>query len=261
MKDLSFLQHYQNLEDKTLARQVKDKSEQVERSFSPRITDFMDPHQQEIVVQVVARYPGVKYSVFSGFPQAERARFLLLPHDWEGGEPAPLRFLAIEGDFSHQKVSHRDFLGSLLGTGLKRGKIGDIVVLGDRGAQVVVAAEVADYITSNLKSVHQVPVKVREIEQHLLSVRPPQEKEITGTVASLRLDAVTSLGFNVSRSRIAPVIKGERVKVNWQSITDPAAPVQAGDIISIPGRGRLQVVAVEGESRKGRIRLRIKKFI
>lgn len=85
-------------------------------------------------------------------------------------------------------------------------------------------------------------------------------KEIAGTVATLRLDAVMALGFSLSRSRAVLLIKGGLVGVNGSSVETPAHRLKEGDLISVEKRGRLELAALEGESRKGRCRVKLYKF-
>ena len=172
----------------------------------------------------------------------------------------PVSILKIEGNFKFQSVSHRDFLGALLGTGIKREKVGDILVT-DKFAQVVVAAELKDFIILNLDKVHEVPVEVVEISPDGLVIPHTQIKEIKATVPSMRLDAVASAGFGDSRSKISREIQSEKVKINYQPVNDPSARVEVGDIISIRGRGRIKVAEISGVSNRDRIKLLIHRFI
>lgn len=86
-------------------------------------------------------------------------------------------------------------------------------------------------------------------------------KEIKGTVAALRLDAVLALGFGISRSRAVILVKGGLVQVNGKPVEAPARRVQQGDLIAIRGRGHIEIAALTGESRKGRQGLNLKKYI
>ena len=77
----------------------------------------------------------------------------------------------------------------------------------------------------------------------------------------MRLDAIVSSGFGISRTKAAEAINGERVQINWQSAKGPAQIVQAGDVISLRGRGRMEVAAVTGQSRKGRTGVLLKRYM
>jgi len=109
--------------------------------------------------------------------------------------------------------------------------------------------------------VHEVSIDVREIDPEQIAVEPERVREIKATVASLRLDAVAAAGFGTSRTKIAREIKGERVKVNWKLVNNPAHEINPGDVLSIRGRGRVVVEQITGTTKKGRIGLVLKRMI
>ena len=162
----------------------------------------------------------------------------------------------IAGNFLFDPASHRDFLGAILGTGIVRDKVGDLIVLGERGAQVIVAPEMAEFLTMNLTQVRSAAVKVTPIDLSELKIREPKKKEMTTVEASLRLDAVASAGFGMSRSKMADLIASGDVRVNWKEITQASYSVKTGDLVAIRGkrttssRGNLhhQEAAVSGSA-------------
>lgn len=83
---------------------------------------------------------------------------------------------------------------------------------------------------------------------------------ISGTVATLRLDAVLALGFGLSRSRAVVLVKGGLVEVNGRTMENPSRRLEQGDLITLRERGRLEIAVLTGESRKGRQGLKLKKF-
>jgi len=170
-----------------------------------------------------------------------------------------IKIYQLDGNFAFQKLTHRDFLGALMGLGLQRKMIGDILVHSD-SAQIIVAAEIKDIIELKLDKVHQVPVEVKEIDESEIIKPVKHEKEILTTVASMRLDSVASSGFGDSRSKMSRDIKNGRVKVNWKQVTDPAFDIEIGDLISVSGRGRVEVSEDRGLSNKDRIKLTLKRF-
>ncbi len=255
------LSHLSDSEERELGNRVLDLAEQVYRNNDPRFTGFLDPRGVDIAVGIVRGIQGLACLSDGGYRQAERKIVAIYP-DYYLTETLelPVRCLQAEGDFSYESVSHRDFLGSLLACGIQRSKVGDIIVT-DTGCQVVVAEDITDYVMTQWQAVHRVPIRVHSIEPEQLAVSPERVKEIRTTVASLRLDAVASSGFGTSRTKMAKEINGERVKVNWKTVTNPSGSVEQGDIISIRGRGRVEVEAIIGETRKGRLSLLLKRYI
>ncbi|NLM36632.1 MAG: photosystem II S4 domain protein [Firmicutes bacterium] len=263
-----FLAHLEG-EDRELVARVLDQVETALKKTAPVATDFLDPSQRALCGEVIHFLPEVKTQYFGGYRGAERQRMVVMPAFYldEAVEP-PLAYLAVRPPLKGGKaapateplLSHRSVLGSIMGLGLKRGKIGDIL-LGTEEAQVVVAAEIAEFILTNLTKVGSLPVTVVAIDPEQLNIPVERVKEIKSTVASPRLDAVAGLGYGVSRSRMAREIKMGRVKVNWQLVTVPDYKVATGDVLSIRGRGRVIVEEIGGETRKGRLFIKLKRLL
>ena len=166
----------------------------------------------------------------------------------------------IRGNFLFDTATHRDFLGAILGGGIVREKVGDILLMGEQGAQVLIAPQLVSHLEMNLTQVRSVPVKAKQISLHELRVRPPRVKTLTTVEASMRLDAIASAGFSSSRSRIAGDIQSGEVKVNWKTITQASRSVNTGDLITIRGRGRVQVGDVN-TTKKGRYRVELTRYL
>jgi photosystem II S4 domain protein len=148
----------------------------------------------------------------------------------------------------------------MLGCGIVREKTGDIIVLGERGAQVIVVPEMAEFLETQLNQVRSVPVKTRRIDLSELKIREPKKKEMTTVEASLRLDAIASAGFGVSRSKMADLITAGDVRVNWKDVSQASYLIKTGDLIAIRGKGRLEVGEV-AVTKKERYRVQLTRFI
>ncbi len=252
MNKEQLLGHLKGADEQILGRHVLDLAKMAWDTNRPQTTDFYDPYERKVAQSVLGSIPEVGSLYQGGYKKAERARLVIYPQFYLMETiTSSLRVIEAQGNFSFQEVTHGDYLGSILGTGLKRGKIGDILVL-ENGCQVIVAAEVGDYLLSNWSQVHKVTITLREIDEEQLAVEPERIKEIKGTVASLRLDAVAAEGYGTSRSKIVREIKGERLKLNWKPVSNPALSVSEGDVLSMRGRGRVVVSEVGGTTRKGR---------
>lgn len=255
------MSHLRSEDEQSIGIQVIDSAELAWQQNRPQITDFFDPHQAKAAASVLNSIPEAAFLRFGGYKQAERNRFVIYPSMFLVELIAnPVVVLEASGNFRFAPIKHGDCLGSILGTGIKREKVGDIIVTED-GCQAVVAAELKDYLCSNWNQIGQTPVTVKEIDEGQLHVEPERVKEIRTTVASLRLDAVASSGFGTSRTKMAREIKSDRLKVNWKPTQNPAYMVSEGDVISIRGRGRVVVERVEGKTRKGRLSLQLKRLM
>jgi RNA-binding protein YlmH len=242
----------ENKELKLFLAHIHELAAQALREQKPEWTDFLEPSLRKEAEAVLKWLSGVRYNACGGYSNSERRRLVIFPDYYivETIEPA-LAFLEITGN--HQSPpGHRDYLGALMSLGIKRDKVGDILV-GPTGGQVVIAPELTDFIRTNLTEVAAGRVTVVTIEPEQLNLPEKREKIIRSTVASLRLDAIAALGFGDSRTKMAREIKAERVKVNWKAIKSPDLEVAPGAVISIRGRGRVEFREVSGQSKKGRI--------
>ncbi|WP_350344861.1 YlmH/Sll1252 family protein [Proteinivorax tanatarense] len=246
--------------DKVTIGKALDAAELAQQKNLIKDTDFLDPYYRDTLIKVTKGLFGIKYHINGGYPGAERAKVTFYPDFLHKDDiEDAISCIQVTGTFP-QKYSHRDFLGSILGLGISREKVGDIITF-ESGCQVVLDNRLVDFIKLNLTKVGNINVKAKEIYPHQLEVRDIKVKKIKGTVASLRLDAVGGLGFSLSRTKLASLIKGERVKVNWKTIKNPAYMVEEGDVISLKGKGRISVANEGKETRKGRKHLEINRFV
>lgn len=239
-------------ERKLLIAQVNDLAEKALRDQEPQWTDFLDPPDREQVQAVLSWNQRVRFSSFGGYAQAERRRMVIYPDYYivETIQPA-LAFLEITVK-SPEPLTHRDYLGAILGLGLRREKLGDLLVAPDR-CQLVIVPELVEFLSTHLQKVGNHQAELVEIDPEQLNPPQQREKVIRSTVASLRLDAIAGLGFGESRTKMVKEIRSERVKVNWKVVKNPDASLEPGAVISIRGRGRVIFKEITGTSKKGRI--------
>lgn len=249
------------VENRDVIARVIDLADRAIKTWEVVLTDFLSPPEIAQSQQIFSRLTEVQTIAWGGYPQAERQRIAIARAEvpLEQSQVA-LAALEIAGNFLFDTATHRDFLGAMLGTGIVREKTGDIIVLGERGAQAVVAPELVEFLEMNLKQVRSVPVKTGQIDLSELKIREPKKKELTTVEASLRLDAIASAGFGMSRSKMAELIDGGDVRVNWKEVTQASTSVKPGDLIAIRGKGRLEVGEV-AVTKKERYRVQLTRFM
>jgi photosystem II S4 domain protein len=248
-------------ENREVLSRLFDCGDRALNQWEVQYSDFLSPPELTEATNIFNRLTEIQILAWGGYDQAERQRVAIarieVPIEIES---IPMIAVDILGNFLFDTATHRDFLGALLGSGIERQKVGDLLVLGEKGAQAVVVPELVSYLEIHLNQVRSVPVKTKPILLTELKVRPPQVKEITTVEASLRLDAIASAGFGMSRSKMVDLIDGDDVRVNWKSITQASYQVKTGDLIAISGKGRLAVGDIM-VTKKDRFRVLLTKYI
>lgn len=242
-----------------MAMRLLDMADSVEKGRPYAVGPFMSPFAVQIGMTIAAHMKTIECRSWGGYHEAERVRIAFLRSDYDGPVDFGVTALSVTWDARYRLIGHRDVLGSLMGLGIERDVIGDIIMQG-AGAQIVADARMAPWLIDNFRKIAMVPAVVTEISMDDI-VPPKQEaKVVRATVASLRLDAVGAAGFGISRSKMAAAIDGERVQVNWQTAKGTSQAVKPGDVVSFRGRGRLEIKELTGTSRKGRIGILMERY-
>lgn len=242
-------------EEQILLKHFADLSDRAYFQNRPCFTDFLDMNEQSLLLKY---FQGpVQPDLYGGYDFAERKIAVFS----ENIKEYPLCWLEVQP--VHPKyaepLSHRDFLGSILGLGLERNCIGDLII-DESGAKFVCLARVKDFIQSELTQVRHTYVKVREIS-YLESVIQPKMEIIHGTVSSLRLDAVISLAFHLSRSQSCALIESGQVYINSRLNTSNGAVLKDGDRISVRHKGKFIFIDSKNKSKKNKCMIEIHKYI
>lgn len=251
-------------EDRLLLAKVLDRAGQAESRNIPAATDFLSPQQRLLALELLrqAGIPEDRYAALGGYEGAERQVILFLP-DWleasEAESQSPIRCLRAVFR-PEEKLSHRDFLGSLIGLGIVREKTGDILV-GPGSADLLVLDSVAAFLLQNWTAAGRVRLTVTEIEADRLHIPEVSCREVRDTVSSLRLDAVAAGGFRMARGKAADLIASGRVQVNWRECTKPDKLLSEGDTVSARGFGKFVLEEVGGVTRKGRTAITLRVYV
>lgn len=206
---------------------------------------------------------------YGGYDDAERRIALFVPKFYsvtdaqdylkDNEDENPVCVLRLKKD-KFSTLSHRDYLGAIMGLGIKREMTGDIKV-SDEGADVFCLKSIAPFICENLKKSGR-----GSVEGEILSVqqynRGSEKTEIKFySVASLRLDNIVSAVFNLSRSTAAEAISKGIVYVNSSQCLKNDLTLKQGDKIVLRGKGKAVLYEIIGENKKGRVHINIKRYL
>ena len=249
----------QTPEERQLLARVCDQMDHARRGV-PASTPFLSTAQQEAVGRLIAAAGTPRHLWSGGFPDAERKVCAFLP-DWQEEEDWEPPFTALRCRWqSEDKLTHRDFLGAILGQGLDREKVGDILV-GPRTCDILVFRELSPYLLQNLTGAGRARLRVEEISLEELSPPEKQVKLIRDTVNSLRLDAVLSTGFSMARGKAADLIAAGRVELNHRPCLKADRTVNEGDVMTCRGLGKCVLKEVSGLSKKGRTMIVMERYL
>ena len=248
-------------EDKLLLAKVWDKINAALRREIPVATGFLSPRELDMTRYLFGELPGL--TAFGGYEDAERKMLVYLPeyldHSYLTDEESPLVCLRASF-YQADALSHRDFLGALMGAGISRECVGDICV-GQGCCDFFVTAEIAPYILQNFTSAGRTKISVKAISIKDVNLPQPETQEIRDTVASLRLDSVVSSGFRIGRSLAAQHIAAGRTAIDGLPCEKPDKAVPEGAKISVRGLGKIRLRTVGGQTKKGRISITIDRYI
>ena len=219
-----------NGDERLLLGRVWDKYEQCRRRNIPVVTGFLSPAEQELVRRLMGALDVREgWLLWGGYDTAQRRQAHFLP-DWQT-EPDFEAVAALRATFYEpNSLTHRDVLGSLMGLGVTRESVGDILVA-EQSVDVLVTEPVRRFLLDSWDSAGRVRLKVQPIGPTELQVPEEKVKLLRDTVSSLRLDSVLSVGFSLSRSKAAEAVTSGKVQVNWADWQKPDRQVVQGDVL------------------------------
>lgn len=267
MNKQELLRDYKRQEDKICLSQVLDKIEFSKTRERMEYTDFLDMYQTSLVENFLRKISFENYQLFGGYAESERKTLIVYPEKYnermiEKNYNKMLKIVRIElPEEEYGKYSHRNYLGGIVKLGLKREKVGDILVSND-GADIIVVEDFAEILRKELPSLTRFENSKIVIEE-ILNIRKKEVKieEVSIIVPSLRLDNIVSDLARTSRSKAAQIISQERVFINGQNETKLSKQLKLNDVITIRGKGRFVIKEFAGTTRSGRTVIKIEKYI
>ena len=253
------IRYYKGTEGESIAVKLVDFAAQAVKNRKCKLTGFLSPFEQDMAGVIANSLGELKVDFYGGFRGAERQRAAFCHEDFQGTPNFEIAVIKAEWNGEFARLGHRDVLGSIMGLGVDREYIGDIIATKDF-ARLLIDKKMCDYFTANLTQIGSTAVKTSVDELENITAKEERTKEIHATVASLRADSIAAAGFGMSRSKAAQEIAAEKIKLNWQTVKNTSQSVKAGDILSMRGRGRLEVTEIRGQTKKGRVGVLLKRF-
>ena len=227
--------------EEDLLRRAADLAERCERTATVTSTAFLTPAEQYALTNWASRRD-CTLVLHGGGEGCERRAAFFLPFYLAAEDFDPAEHLrAVHFSAPFGAPGHRDYLGAILGLGVRREWVGDILVQ-DHGAYVFCLPSVAPALLE-LEQVGRTGVKAAAVELTAVPVPERKVRPVTFTVQSARLDAVVSGMFRLSRTSAAAQIRAGAVHLNYAECLRPDAPVAPGDVLSLRGAGKGSVAA------------------
>lgn len=279
-------------ENNLFLKNIEEKYERFLDYYTIMNSDFLTMEQQSMLSGFLRahRHEGVFF--YGGYAEAERRQVVFLPdytgvsekisalpqlgnekeenyavcrvltkYFEENPESSPFCLLdVVIPPAEHKTLGHRDYLGALMGEGIKREKVGDILVH-EKGAQIIVASELADYLAENFRQVGSVSVFVKKSQISALNSTEIRTISLKFTVSSPRIDNIVSGVFGISRKDAVSVISHGKVFVSGREITKPDFALKGGEKIVLRGKGKAIYNGVTGTSKKGKVYINVEKYI
>lgn len=262
------LNKYSKPEDKLLISKMLDKIELAKTKNKIQYTDFLDGYQKHLLEKILIQEGQYNYVISGGIETSERKCIIFYPQKLKDiiqvncSNILPIICIRIHlPKEMYGKYSHKDYLGGLIKLGIKREKIGDILVFED-GADILILEEISKFLFQNLSTLTRFSKsKIEQISIEEVREKNIQKQEMIVIVASMRLDCVIAEILRTSRGKAEEIIKDGRVFINFENVDKLTKQVKENDLITIRRKGRFEIGIQEGTTKNGRIKITVYKYV
>lgn len=238
-------------DEKIVLSSLSDKKKRSFEKNIPLYSAFLDLHLQSLAL---SQMPDLY--LFGGYPDAERKIAVFLPDYMEEPDENVLKVVRVSV-CGKETLSHRDYLGSALGVGIKRDQLGDILVEKSH-ADIIIKGDMADFLCDNLVKAGRANVSCEVLSLSDLEIKENEPSLIkVVSVSSLRLDKIVADGFKLSRTDASAFILSGKVFVNQKEVLKPDFKLNEKDKITLRGKGKIEIISLNGFSKKGKIRVEL----
>lgn len=244
-------QHFKK-EESTFIDKVLEWKQRVEDTYVFIETPFLTPRERLIASQLFSNQDDVGIFFWGGYDAAERQKGIIAIKAQEvTREMFDITHFEVHYPMKFATLKHSHILGSLLGLGIQREIVGDIVTDGTRW-QFIASSSVSGYIKQELKKVGATTVRLEEITAAACVTPVEQYHSKHDVLSSLRIDTVIASGFNVSRAKSKELVEQGLVSVNWKTETKSTVELAQSDVVSVRGYGRLMLESLAGTTKTGK---------
>lgn len=269
MNKQEILNKYEKEEDKLLIAKLLDKIEFVETKNSVEYTDFLDMHQKSILEKVLKTIKYKNYVIYGGYENAERTLIILYPEKLETvfendyfdyNNILQIYRISLPNEMK-DKYTHRDYLGAIIKIGVKREKVGDILV-STGGADLIVIKDIIEYLNISLRELTRFSKSEFEIcKIENLHISPVNTEIINIIIPSMRMDSIVSEIIRTSRAKANEIIEEERVFVNNEIVKKNSKILKENDLVTVRGIGRFKIKQILNTTKKGNLVLEVERYI
>lgn len=231
----------------------------IDKAYQGGVTlmPFLDEAEASYVEETLSYHKTLNLYSDGLIINSDRKRYLITPYDIN------INFKIIVFKIIYNKrfyeLSHRSILGSLMGLGIKRECIGDIVITDKKDCFFAVIEEISPFIKQELKQIGKCPIDLIEYNETVTNIIKYETK--TTFVTSLRLDSIVSCAISKSRGDAQELIMESLVTLNYRICQNNSEVLKEGDIFSVRHYGKYLLSHVGGKSKSGRIIIDISKRI
>ena len=249
-----------NQEERLILSKIIDKINFCVKRNSIETTDFYDLGKQVLIEKFLNLQKVDNFLFYGAYDNSERKVLVFYPEKFENlvkenkidfNEYISVIRIGLPNDLK-EKYNHQIYLGGLIKLGIKREKIGDIIV-DSNGADIIVQKDIEKFLLSNLQELTRFnKSKIEKININEIRKKKKVKEEIQITVSSMRLDNIVAELAHCSRNKAEQIIEEERVFVNYENILKKTKEIKENDKITIRGKGRFEIKEVIGTTRSGR---------
>ena len=267
--DRTILNKYKKPEEKLILSKVFDKINFCNTRNQVQITDFLDLAQQQLIQKFLQTQKISNFIFFGAVEEAERKVAVFYPsklaelveeNKFDFGEWIKAIRISLPNE-NKGKYGHKNYLGALMKLGIKREKVGDILV-DENGADIIIHKDILEFLLNNLPELTRFQkANIEEIGLNELREVEIRKEQITITVSSMRVDNIVAELAKCSRNKALELIEQERVLVNFEQVLKQTREIKEKDRITIRGKGRFEIKEIVANTKKGKTKVLVLQFV